>query len=114
MELAKKLQLKSAQRVEVLAGPAIDPPALVPGTGASDDALLVWARRRSDLDEHASAIACAARAGRLTWVASPKAGQLGTDLKRDSLAELVAGNGFQPIRQIAIDGTWSALRVRPL
>jgi hypothetical protein len=117
MELAKKLQLKPAQRVEVLPGPAVDPPALegiVPGTGASDDALLVWARLRSDVDELASAIAGAARAGRLTWVAYPKAGQLGTDLNRDSLAELLTGNGFQPVRQIAIDATWSALRVRPL
>ena len=41
------------------------------------------------------------------------AGQLGTDLNRDVLAALLTGQGVQPVRQVAIDGTWSALRFRP-
>ena len=39
-----------------------------------------------------------------------KAGQLGTDLNRDILAAALAGQGVQPVRQVAIDETWSALR----
>jgi hypothetical protein len=42
-----------------------------------------------------------------------KPGQLGTDLNRDSLAALLAEGGVQPVRQIAIDAVWSALRFRP-
>ena len=49
----------------------------------------------------------------LTWVAYPKAGQLGTDLNRDVLAELVKAHGVQPVRQVALDDVWSALRLRP-
>jgi hypothetical protein len=45
--------------------------------------------------------------------AYPKAGKLGTDLNRDVLAALLAGQGVQPVRQVAIDETWSALRFRP-
>jgi len=42
-----------------------------------------------------------------------KPGQLGTDLNRDSLAALLAEGSVQPVRQIAIDAVWSALRFRP-
>jgi hypothetical protein len=46
-------------------------------------------------------------------VAYPKSGQLGTDLNRNSLASLLAESDVQPVRQIAIDDVWSALRFRP-
>jgi hypothetical protein len=46
-------------------------------------------------------------------VAYPKAGHLGTDLNRDRLRDVLLALGVQPVRQVAIDGVWSALRVRP-
>jgi hypothetical protein len=46
-------------------------------------------------------------------VCYPKSGQLGTDLNRDSLAALLRTSGIQPVRQVAIDEVWSALRFRP-
>jgi hypothetical protein len=45
-------------------------------------------------------------------VAYPKAGQLGTDLNRDSLARALQTEGFEPVAQIAVDDVWSALRVK--
>jgi hypothetical protein len=52
---------------------------------------------------------CAGRSGsRPPWGA-----QLGTDLNRDILRESLADRGVQPVRQIAIDQVWSALRFRP-
>ena len=68
---------------------------------------------RTTLESQREQIAQSARADRLTWVSYPKSGQLGTDLNRDSLASLLAGSGVQPVRQVAIDGVWSALRFRP-
>jgi len=59
------------------------------------------------------AIVTAASADRLTWVAYPKAGQLGTDLNRDSLAARLTALGVRPVRQVSIDDVWSALRFRP-
>jgi len=56
----------------------------------------------------------AAREDRLAWIAYPKAGKLGTDLNRDILARLARERGIQPVRQIAINETWSALRFRPV
>jgi hypothetical protein len=55
----------------------------------------------------------AAGLDKLAWIAYPKAGKLGTDLNRDILAAALAGQGVQPVRQVAIDETWSALRFRP-
>ncbi len=53
------------------------------------------------------------REDRLAWIAYPKAGKLGTDLNRDILAGLAQERGIRPVRQIAINETWSALRFRP-
>jgi len=49
----------------------------------------------------------------LAWIAYPKAGQIGTDLNRDSLAAAAREQGVRPVRQVAIDEVWSALRFRP-
>ena len=48
----------------------------------------------------------------VAWVAYPKAGQLDTDLNRDVLAGLLRARGVAPVRQIAIDDVWSALRFK--
>lgn len=77
------------------------------------DAVVVFVRVRESLLEDAEVALAAARRDALAWIAYPKAGQLGTDLNRDSLAEAVAIAGVRPVRQIAIDGVWSALRFRP-
>jgi hypothetical protein len=73
--------------------------------------------RRPSADQERSTTAtpavAAARADRLGWIAYPKAGQLGMDLNRDSLARAVVELGIQPVRQAAIDDVWSALRFRP-
>jgi hypothetical protein len=113
VDLSKKLQLAPGQPVAVRAAPenvdlgdlALDPE----GT-----AVLAFLLMRADLDgpDGAAALA-AAREDRLSWIAYPKGGALGTDLNRDRLAAAATERGARPVRQIAIDGTWSALRLRP-
>jgi hypothetical protein len=117
VDLATKLQLKAGQRVVGVLVPATVAPALTRFSAESDaggeTALLVFATDRTTLEEHRSQIADAATQGRLTWVSYPKSGQLGTDLNRDSLVALLSESGIQPVRQVAIDAVWSALRFRP-
>ncbi len=50
----------------------------------------------------------AGRWDRMAWIAYPTAGKLGTDLNRDILVRLAEQRGIQPVRQIAINETWSA------
>jgi hypothetical protein len=117
VELAAKLQIKPGAAVSVLGAPpdgpdlsGLGPPA--PGP-AGAGAVIAFVRQAAELTEIAGAAIEAARDDRLAWIAYPKAGQLGTDLNRDSLARAAAGLGVQPVRQVSLDDVWSALRFRP-
>ncbi|HTX69217.1 MAG TPA: hypothetical protein VMH50_08730 [Thermoleophilia bacterium] len=127
--LAKKLQLRPGQALRVLYAPE----GLGPGLTASDEAAgedaagmpaarpgavpapgtLVFVTTFTEAEERCGPAVEAAAADELSWVAYPKAGRLGTDLNRDSLAALMTGRGVRPVRQVALDDTWSALRFRP-
>ncbi len=114
MDLTAKLQIKPGQSVSVLKLPA----GLELAVGAASqepaaaDVVIGFAANRQDLDA-LGAVLDAARADRLAWIGYPKGGKLGTDLNRDRLVEAVSGLGVQPVRQVSIDDTWSALRFRP-
>ena len=114
MDLSAKLQLKPGQSMAVLnAPPGLALSGVPTAASAADaDAVIAFVTRREDLDAAGPAVA-AARADRLAWIGYPKGGQLGTDLNRDRLAAVLAEHGVQPVRQVSIDDTWSALRFRP-
>lgn len=110
-DLAKKLQLRD-RGIRVVNAPG-DLDIDLPKATGPNDGVLLFVRSRAELDERAEVALAAARADRPAWIAYPKAGQLGTDLNRDRLWEALEGKGVRPVRQIAIDGVWSALRFRP-
>jgi hypothetical protein len=116
--VGEKLQLKPGQSLFVADKPSgltLDLPpesAQTDDLGSADAALFFCVTRR-DLERARAMLVAAAREDRLVWLGYPKARQLGTDLNRDSLWELLSGDGIRPVRQIAIDETWSALRFRP-
>jgi hypothetical protein len=118
MSLAQKLQIKEGQSVTVLHAPKgveIDLPekSRKPSNVAAADVVIVFATNRAELGKRADAFVDAARRDALAWIAYPKAGQLDTDLNRDSLWQLLEARGIRPVRQVAIDDVWSALRFRP-
>ena len=115
--VASKLQIKPGQSVCVIGRPqdvALDlgPELSVASDPAGSDVVIAYATNRAELTRVSSPLMAAARRDALTWVAYPKAGQLGTDLNRDTLAALVQAEGARPVRQIALDDVWSALRLR--
>jgi hypothetical protein len=118
MDLAAKLQLRPGQSVSIVNPPPGDVLALggdhpVADEPSQADALIVFCAGRADLDRLSDQLVPPARRDALTWIAYPKAGKLGTDLNRDVLAELVGAQGVRPVRQVALDDVWSALRLRP-
>jgi hypothetical protein len=112
MSIASKLQLKDGETVRLVNAPKdLD---LELATASSDaDAVLVFVHDKAELERHAQMALDHAADDRLTWIAYPKAGQLETDLNRDVLWQLLDGKGVRPVRQVALDDTWSALRFRP-
>jgi hypothetical protein len=118
VDIVAKLQIKPGQRIAVLAAAAEIPPITSddsnpPATAGDADVTVAFVRSRAELDTVAVPAIEAARRDQLAWIAYPKAGKLGTDLNRDLLAAEVATEGLRPVRQVAIDETWSALRFRP-
>jgi len=112
--LDAKLQLKKGQKISLVGAP--DKIAIAAGksTETAADAVLVFVKNESELKKNLGRLQKSARAGKLTWVAYPKAGQLDTDINRDSLRAIANKNGLDPVRQIAIDDIWSALRLKAL
>jgi hypothetical protein len=112
MSLAGKLQIPKGMKVRVINQPPgfqLDAPV----AEDSKDAILLFARDSRVLTGAGEPVFEAARADKLAWIAYPKAAQLGTDLNRDILRKLADPRGIQPVRQVSIDGVWSALRFRP-
>ena len=119
MDVGAKLQIKPGQRIATVGAPGDVPPITAEGASTADtpeqaDVVVAFVRTRAELATVAAPAVEAARRDRLAWIAYPKAGKLGTDLNRDSLSASLAAEGIQPVRQVAIDEVWSALRFRPV
>ncbi len=114
MSLARKLTVKAGGKLRVIGRPRdVDLGDVDVTSLASAKDVLVFVTTAADLGRLAGPMIEAARADRLAWAAYPKAGQLGTDLNRDSLARALEKQGVQPVRQVALDEVWSAMRFRP-
>jgi hypothetical protein len=113
--VADKLQIKAGQRVRILGAPSdVDLGVTAAPDGMDADAFVLFVTSAGELaTDDADTIVAAATRDALTWVAYPKAGQLGTDLNRDSLAAALSARGVRPVRLVSIDDVWSALRFRP-
>ena len=114
--LLAKLLLKPGVKLAIVNAPKDHAPpagaALV--SRGSADAVLLYARDQAQLEgSWEKARARLAADGRL-WIAYPKSKQLGSDLSRDILAQLMQRKKFDTVRQIAIDDTWSALWFKPI
>jgi hypothetical protein len=123
-DLLTKLQLKPGQRLAVLSAPAGLLDGLAPqlaaltltaGEPGATDAVLCFLTLLADVPARLDEAAALLRPGGLLWLAYPKGGpKVGTDLNRDRLAQAVMdGSTWRPVRQIALDELWSALRFRP-
>lgn len=113
-----KLQLKPGQRLAVLHRPTGTDLGVAPSGDDFDpddaDAVLLFVTSVDELQGgDCNVVLEAARRDDLAWVAYPKAGRLGTDLSREALAAALRERGLRPVRQVSIDGVWSAMRFRP-
>jgi hypothetical protein len=110
--LDSKLQIKAGATVAILHEPYEIDVAAMRSSADSADAVLVFATNLAELRARVNTLTAAAQRGALAWLAYPKGRQLGTDLNRDVIHTLMPELGLDTVRQIALDRTWSALRMK--
>ena len=121
MELSKKLQLKSGQTCKIINKPKDLVLADLKNSRVSlykTDAVLCFVRSISELElwvnEHLKSLSddC------LVWFAYPKKSsplykKFKCDINRDNGWECLRDHVYRPIRSIAVDSDWTALRFKP-
>jgi hypothetical protein len=113
LDISQKLQLRAGTPIFLVNAPPGFDPGLHISKGAKDAAVLVFAVNSKSLKVDAKPAVDAAKEDRLSWIAYPKAGQLGTDLNRDILVKLMRHFGIDSVRLVSLDDVWSAVRFRP-
>lgn len=121
--LAQKLQIKSGKLI-VLNAPkgyaaqlANELKDLTISTRAAGqaEAVLLFVNSLVEVVERTPKAGQLVKPGGMLWIAYAKGtSKVKTDVNRDRLWEAVLPLGWQPIRQIALDEVWSALRFKPL
>jgi hypothetical protein len=124
--LKDKLQFKNVTRLAVRNAPQgyakrlageLEGIEVVAGPDAAADALLLFVNNMAEaqaLTPGAVEIVAAVKPEGVLWLAYPKgSSKIKTDINRDTLWPVVQAHGWRPVRQVAIDETWSALRFRP-
>ena len=83
-------------------------------SGPERAGVLAFVTTSGDVATHANALAkAAAEPTGLAWAAYPKKSSgIETDITRDHGWDALHEAGLRPVRQVAIDDTWSALRFR--
>jgi hypothetical protein len=85
-----------------------------PAKGAAYSFALAFGVTSADLAKAARAVVPILDGDAVCWFAYPKgtSKKLRSDINRDGLWELLKPLGLTPVRQVAIDADWSALRFR--
>jgi len=121
--LAQKLQIKSGQQIAVL-----NPPqdyleklraelAGIPVTAtatAEAGAVLLFVNNLAEAGRLVPEAMRTVKPDGLLWVAYPKGTSgIKTDANRDRLWQALEPTGWRPVRMVALDDIWSAMRFRP-
>lgn len=119
----RKLNYKDQSTVWVLHAPASFEASLASVAAdkkrsvAADDAIgfaIVFATRQAELDAIAKTIVPQLAGDAVLWICYPKASskRYQCDFNRDTGWQVLGAFDLEPVRQVAIDEDWSALRFR--
>ena len=120
----QKLNLKDQKRIVVLNAPASFEPELksLDGVAIQRDLRsagevefsLAFVIKQKDVDTLGKAIGKQAQGDAVVWFAYPKGSskKYKSEINRDSGWKVLGDAGFEPVRMVAIDEDWSAVRFR--
>lgn len=124
ISLAEKLNIRAGQRVLALNAPpdyrerlGILPNNVEVTQQAEEEArydvVHLFAQNSGELDDWTPAALAAIDPDGMLWVSYPKkSSKVETDLSRDSAWDQLFSTGWQPVRQVAMDDVWSAIRLK--
>ena len=119
-----KLNLKDHEEIVVLNAPASfkselaaldDVTVRTKMAGASKAAFaLAFGTKQAEVDAFAASLDKLAKGDVIVWFAYPKGSskRLTCEFNRDTGWQSIGAKGFEPVRMVAIDEDWSALRFR--
>jgi hypothetical protein len=119
-----KLNLKDQEQILVLNSPPSFEPELKTLRGvavqrdlksaAAIEFSLAFVIKQSEVDTLGKAIAKKAQGDAVVWFAYPKGSskKYKSEINRDSGWKVLGDAGFEPVRMVAIDEDWSAVRFR--
>jgi len=123
--LFKKLNYKAQQIIHVLNAPdtfhaelkdmsTIAKVLTLVGTTSKIEFALVFVIRQADVDSYAPQVVPCLQGDAVMWFCYPKgtSKKYKCDINRDKGWNILGESGFEPVRQVAIDEDWSALRFR--
>jgi len=123
--LFKKLNLKSHDPIHVLDAPAsfdieleaIKPFTTVKTNDISDATIgfaIVFVTQQQQIDRAVEQLALKLEGDAVLWFCYPKASskRYRCDFNRDTGWQSLGDHGFEPVRQVAVDADWSAIRFR--
>jgi hypothetical protein len=121
--LFKKLNLSTQPAIHVLDAPDSFEPELAALAGvvihrsissAPVRFVLAFAITQAQVDAASRKVAAAAEGDAIVWMAYPKGSSrhYRCEFNRDSGWSVLGATGYEGVRQVAIDGDWSALRFR--
>jgi hypothetical protein len=124
-EIFKKLNFKSQTPILVLGAPSSFAAELAamkketeihaqPQKGVTYAFVLAFGEKRADIEKAGAAVTKVLEGDAVCWFAYPKgtSKKFKSDVNRDDMWELLSRFSVRPVRQIAIDDDWSALRFR--
>ena len=122
-DLSRKLLIRSGARALVINPPEgyldllspLPPGASVAASGDGPfEVVQLFARTRGELDAGIAQAMSTAGPDGVLWVSYPKlTSASASDLSRQAVWDALNGTGWEPVTQVAVDETWSALRIRP-
>ncbi len=120
--LFKKLNLGTRTVIHVNGAPPSFEPELAALAGVEvrrslegpSDFLLAFAVTQAQLDRASRQVTASAVGDAVVWIAYPKgtSRRYRCEFNRDSGWAVLGAAGYEPVRQVAIDEDWSALRFR--
>lgn len=120
--LFKKLNLGTQPVIHVLQAPPSFAPELAVLQGVEvrhelEDGctfVMAFAMTQAEVDAASRRIVACAPGDAIVWMAYPKASsrRYRCDFNRDTGWSVLGAAGFEPVRQVAVDDDWSALRFR--